>query len=215
MELMKKSLLAAIVLMSTVASAYGHGVKINYSSYGTSTLTTEEPSNRVILDAAPLLMNGIGIAYERTFLPRLTAGPYFNMFKITGNSNDAGSATFSNDVSTFGVRARYFLSDEADQNGVYVLGGLGMVKISTQANFKDTVSGENSSSSLGGLLGAGYQFIGTRVGHGKMTFNVGGTYATGYAVETQAHSMNGGPTQVDEPKALGSIYVEAGIGYMF
>lgn len=211
---MKKRLIMMIILSGAMASAKGKSMQFNYSPYDSSVAGYASISNRVVVDAAPLLMSGIGAAYERTMSPQVTVGPYFSFFKLASDPEKNNSVTFKSDVRMYGVRGRYFLSEAAERSGIYLMAGLGAVDIKTAVGYTN-LTGEATSSALGGIGGAGYQFIGREFSAGKVAFNLGATYANGYEVTNEAHFSASSGAEVGKPKAAGSIFLEGNIAYLF
>ncbi len=211
---MKKSIVMMIFLSSAFASAKGKPMQFNYSPYDSSAAGVSSISNRVMVDAAPLLMSGAGLAYERTVGPQLTVGPYISFFKLASDPEKNNAVTFKSDVRMYGIRARYFLTEEAERSGIYLMAGLGAVDIKTAVGYS-SLSAEATSTALGGVGGAGYQFIGREFTKGKMAFNLGATYANGYEVANQARISPLAGAEVEKPKAVGSIFLEGNIAYLF
>ncbi len=215
---MKRFLFTVLVLSSVAAAAKGKAMKISYSSYSeadrVAALSASVVENRVMVDAAPILMNGVGFAYERTVLPQVTVGPYLSFFKLTSDQEKTSGIAFKSDIRMYGMRARYFISEEAQRSGVYLMAGVGSVEVKTVASYS-SLGNESSSVALGGIGGAGYQFSGIEVSSKKLAFSVGATYANGYSVENQAHFDSAGRADVDTPKAIGSIFLEGNIAFLF
>ena len=212
---MNKPILVLLLLSSSVVFAKGKAMKINYSSYGTSSLSTVVPENRLMLDAAPLLMNGLGVSYERTVLPQLTVGPYVSFFKLSSDKEKTNSIEFKNDVRLYGVRARYFISEEADSNGIYLMAGIGAVEIKSNVAYSN-IAASAGSTGFGGIGGAGYQLIAKNTNMGLWAINLGATYANGYTIQNQAKiNPSTSSADVDAPKALGDIFFETNIALLF
>ncbi len=221
-QLMKKTLAkfirmsilsTGIIFISSVALAEGKPMRINYFSSLLSTFSTGSHYHRMMLDAAPLLMNGIGIAYERTLHSKITFGPYFSLLKFTSTQEKNDGIDFKTDVRIYGVRARYFLSEDADQSGIYVMAGVGAVQVATEASYSG-LSANASSIALGGMSGAGYQYI-QKISDKKLALSVGATYSSGYSVENQAIFDSQSHAEVTKPKAKGSIFLEGNIAFLF
>ena len=210
---MRSTIFAMLTFLSMVAAAKGKAMQINYSSEAPLTSSSIK-ENRVMLDAAPLLMSGLGLAYERTLLAQLTVGPYISVFKLTSDPEKNNGASFQSDVRMYGVRARYFLSEEAERSGIYVMAGVGAVDVKTAATYTN-LSADANSTALGGIGGAGYQLMGSDLANGKMAFNLGATYANGYEVKNQARFYPNSRAEVDTPKAAGSIFVEGNVAFLF
>ena len=211
---MKKSIVMMIFLSGALASAKGKPMQFNYSPYDSSAAGFSSVSHRVMVDAAPLLMNGVGVAYERTVWPQITVGPYISFFKLSSDPEKNNSVSFKSDVRMYGLRGRYFLSETAERSGIYIMAGLGAVDIKTAVGYSN-ITGDATSTSLGGIGGAGYQFIGREFSSGKMAFNLGATYANGYEVANEAHFSGSMGAEVRKPKATGSIFLEGNIAYLF
>lgn len=177
-----------------------------------------ENYNRVIVDPVPVLIGGVGVAYEREINPNWTVGPYFNYAKLKNNDTKTSlnsDMTIENQIAMYGVRARFFVN-EAQEGSAYFMGGLGMVDIQTEAQIANTQSGKASSSDLGMVGGAGYQFFFKDLfGSSAMILNLGGLVGSGYSVENSAKSVNKGPTEVEDPKAVVSLFLEASLGIAF
>ncbi len=210
---MDRFIFLGIILISTAAFAEGKPMKINYFSSLLSTFSTGNNNHRVMLDAAPLLMNGIGIAYEHTVHSKITVGPYISLLKFTSTQDKNDGIDFKTDVRIYGVRARYFLSEEADQSGIYAMAGVGIVQVTTEAAYSG-LSANASSVALGGMSGAGYQYI-QKISDKKLALSVGATYSSGYSVENQAIFDSQNQAEVTKPKAKGSIFLEGNIAFLF
>lgn len=212
---MNQFMFVLLVLSSSVVFAKGKAMQINYSSYDTSSISTSVKDNRVMLDGAPLLMNGVGLAYERTVFPQITFGPYVSFFKLTSDQEKTSSIDFKSEVRMYGLRSRYFISEEAERSGVYLMVGIGAVEVKTEAAYA-SVAGQATSTSLGGVGGAGYQFIASNTSMGKLAISLGATYANGYSVQNQAKMNSFNSTaEVDAPKALGNIFFEGNVALLF
>ncbi|MES3038118.1 MAG: hypothetical protein V4736_09450, partial [Bdellovibrionota bacterium] len=143
--------------------------------------------------------------------PQVTVGP-----RITSVNLKNDQATISeHKILIYGLEGRYF-TQNANTDSMYLLGGVVMANVTTQAKFAGTAGGSGSSSSAGPLAGIGYQAMANGLGEtGKVLFNFGALYGHGYTVGAIASSKGGGPTVVSDMEVRSGLFLEASIGMLF
>jgi hypothetical protein len=176
-------------------------------------IATQRKPVHVTLDAAPLLLGGLGASVEYQVMDRLTVGPTASFFNVKSDSSNLG---LEHNVTMLGARARFFPFDYADESGVYLLGGAMLSQVKTTAAFSGTQAGTATKSGIGPQAGLGYQAVGTALTNSTdLLFNFGALYGYGYEIETEAVSVNRGPTRITGHSVRNSLYFELGIGVLF
>lgn len=211
-----KAMLAASLVMSMTATAFAQGAgrtrtRVQPAVTKQIVAAAQNP-NRIALDIAPLMGAGLGASYERTIYSRWTVGSHVAYYTIDATEKDLN---VKNRITMFGAHGRYFFEDRTDVNSIYLLGGATLANIDAEAKFSTSSrSGSASGTSIGPVLGAGYQIV-PKSWHQSMIINLGGIFGHGYAVATRAQSINYGPTQINETKAAEAFFLEAKLGFKF
>lgn len=188
--------------------------KISYRASQTSRTQFSENKNRVMVDAAPMLIGGAGVAYERSLLTKFTVGALFSSYKF--NAENEGLKESSYEGTNLGVLGRYFFEKRPDTSTPYLMGGVVATRVTAKAAFSGTQAGEGSANSVGPLAGVGYQFMNKNLIQGSSVFvDLGLTYGNGYKVTYKARSANGGQTQIQDLQASSGFYAEAQFGLTF
>ena len=169
---------------------------------------------RIAVDGAGLVNKGIGAFAEYTVHPRITVGPNFEYFHLD-YSGAKDSLNMGHDVYLYGLRGRYFFTNDANKTGFYVMGGGAFVQVNTRAAFAGTKAGTSQDYTFGPQLGTGFQAAGLQIYRVKFLLNIGVTYASGYQVAATASTLNNSPTEVSKPSIDSNVFFESAIGIMF
>lgn len=183
-----------------------------FAQTSTTSLSQSHPAmtkNLLSVDAFPVFLSGVGIAYDRVLLPRSSVGIYGNFENL--KSNNSGDNLMS--LQTFGIRSRYYLTGEAADQGLYLSGAL--VNVSLKATVQvQGVEGTGSDKKTGFIGGAGYQILGRESSLGKFVMNFGVLAGTGYGAEYTGRLSSKGVTSV-EASIKNGVGAEASLGFLF
>lgn len=197
--------------------------------------TEAEFLNRLSVDLAPLINEGVGASYERVIMSKFTIGAYGNMYKLTNDqTKELGS---KNDIMSFGLKGRYFINGNADESAFYLMGGAQSTTLKTEVDanreFRKNLekegqvflansflfSGEKKMtrevSEIGGVVGAGYQIAGNAMDNAGFLIDIGGFYGHGNAAKYQVKTINNGTQTELTSEIKYDFFAELSVGIMF
>jgi hypothetical protein len=167
-----------------------------------------DTKNLLSVDTFPMVVGGLGMAYDRILVPRMSFGLYGNFETL--KSNDSGDNSMK--LQTRGIRTRYFMTGEAARQGFYLSGAMVNVGLTTTVRVLN-VEGTGSDRKTGFLGGAGYQLLGREINSGKFILNLAVLGGTGLGADYTARSAQGVTTV--ETSLKNGLSAEASLGFLF
>lgn len=188
-----------------------------YSSAVRSGYSTWIPQNRAYVDTAYLLVDGIGVGFERSIGKSFTVGPFISFFKLNSAKEDKDIVDVESQVQQYGLKGRYFFSGNSTQKGAYAMAALMQVSAESKASILDTDSGKAKADKMGYQVGGGFQFDlkESAPTSSKLVINLAGIYGTGFKTKNSASLASLDKTVVDKPEIIESIYLELSLGLLF
>ena len=191
--------------------------------------------NRIYIDIAPLINQGVGGAYERVFGSKLAVGAYGSFSRLeTERSKSTGA---KNDLMSFGARARYFINGNADESSFYVMGGAQYTSLKTEVDVNREIRKQlqdegqifvansflynqekkvtHSSEGFGGVAGAGYQIAANAFGSSALIIDMGAFYGYGQSSKYEVKRIQFG-TNTEVTNEIGyGLFGELNVGLAF
>lgn len=166
--------------------------------------------NRIDIDGAPMYALGAGLSYHRILSSHWTLGPRINYHEVGTSQSENSSLDMIHKFSVMGFSGTYYFNG-VELSSLYLSAGYEMIYDDVVAKIGSAKSTSTSSLSSGPYAATGYQFRLTK----NLLLKLGAIYEHGYAVETKAQSINGGPTEITENQIRANSYVETILGVVF
>lgn len=164
------------------------------------------------IDGTALLLKGFGVKAGIAASDRMIVGGKLSRYQIKVNHenvNNSSSSVFkdfqleaNHTITTGGVFADLFLTNNQDQSGVFISGAVVSTHVKTEA--KDIFSNMSSTDSAAGIQAlGGYQFVNRMNSNLNMVFQAALGYGNGGRIGWTYNSQSGASTKVQNGLVLG------------